>query len=140
MSKGLLLDTVVVSELRKGARADPAVVAWQRSVVTVPAWLSVITLLEIRSGLRSVQARDPAFAARLETWYREQLLPRFREHLLPVDRAIAEAAAEFTTTRTLPPHDALIAATAKVHGLTVATRNLADFADTGVAVVNPWSA
>jgi hypothetical protein len=138
VSAGLLLDTVVVSELRKGARADSAVIAWQASVAAVPAHLSVITLLEIRCGLRRVAIRDPAFAARLETWYRERLLPRFRDHLLDVDRAVAEAAAELTAGRTLPPHDALIAATARVHRLILVTRNVADFADTGVPVINPW--
>lgn len=138
-SKGLLLDTVVISELRKGSRSEPAVAAWQLSVATVPAYLSVITLLEIRAGLRSVQTRDPVFAARLDAWYREKLLPRFRDYLLPVDQSVAEAVAELATSRTLPPYDALIAATARVHGLAVATRNVSDFADTGVEVINPWA-
>jgi hypothetical protein len=138
VSAGLLLDTVVVSELRKGARADPAVIAWQASVGAVPAYLSVITLLEIRCGLRRVAVRNPAFASRLETWYRERLLRCFRDHLLDVDRSVAEAAAELTAGRTLPPHDALIAATARVHRLILVTRNVTDFADTGVPVINPW--
>jgi hypothetical protein len=138
VSAGLLLDTVVVSELRKGARADPAVIAWQASVAAVPAYLSVITLLEIRCGLRRVAICDAALGARLETWYRDRLLPRFRDHLLEVDRAVAEAAAELTSGRTLPPHDALIAATARVHRLILVTRNVADFAETGVPVINPW--
>jgi hypothetical protein len=138
VSAGLLLDTVVVSELRKGARADPAVIAWQASVAAVPAYLSVITLIEIRCGLRRIAARDPSFATRLEAWYRERLLPRFHDHLLEVDRTVAEAAAGLTAGRTLPPHDALIAATARVHRLILVTRNAADFADTGVPVINPW--
>lgn len=139
MNAGLLLDTVLVSELRKGARAEPAVIAWQATVATVPAYLSVITLLEIRVGLGRVAKRDPAFAARLETWYRERLLTRFRNHLLDIDQAVAEAAAALAGGRTLPPHDALLAATALVHGLTFATRNVADFVGTGILVVNPWS-
>ena len=138
MSNGLLLDTVVISELRKGAGADPAVVAWQAGVVDLPTYLSVITLLEIRLGLRQVEKRDPAFAARLEAWYNDRLLPRFSNHLLSVDQAVVEAAAALGTGRTLPPHDALIAATAQVHGLTIVTRNMADFADLGIPVVNPW--
>lgn len=68
MNAGLLLDTVVVSELRKGMRAEPAVVDWRVAVAAIPTFLSVITLLEIRLGLRRVQARDPAFAARLDAW------------------------------------------------------------------------
>ncbi len=133
MSAGLLLDTVVVSELRRGSRADTAVVAWQASVAAIPAYLSVITLLEIRVGIRRV-------AVRLEAWYGERLLPSFGGRLLAGDRAVAEAAAGLATSRTLPPHDALIAATARVHGLTLVTRNIPDFADTGVPVVNPWLA
>jgi len=135
---GFLLDTVVVSELRKGARAESAVITWQATVAATPAYISVITLLEIRIGLRRVAARDPAFAAQLEAWYSERLLPRFRAHLLPVDQAVAEAAAELSAARTLSPHDALLAATALVNGLTLATRNVADFAGTGIIVVNPW--
>lgn len=140
MSRGLLLDTVVVSELRKNAQADPAVRAWQHSAAGLPAYLSVITLLEIRQGLCRVRARDPAFAARLETWYRQRLLAHFSQHLLPVDQAVAEAAARIGLQRTLPRNDALIAATALVHDLAVVTRNVADFADTGVPVINPWTA
>ncbi len=108
MSAGLLLDTVVVSELRKGPRADPIVIAWQASVAAVPAYLSVISLLEIRVGLRRVARRDPTFAARLESWYRERLIPRFRGYLLHVDQAVAEAADELAAGRTLPAHDVLI--------------------------------
>ncbi len=139
MRAGLLLDTVVVSELRKGARAEPAVIAWQASVATIPVYLSVITLLEIRVGVRRVAVRDPEFAARLETWYRDRLMPRFLDHLLSVDPPVAEAAAELSLLRTRPAFDTLLAATALVHDLTVATRNVADFADLGVSVVNPWN-
>jgi toxin FitB len=115
------------------------VIAWQESAVGIPAFLSVITLLEIRVGVRQVEARDPAFAKLLDSWYRDRLLPRFLDRLLVVDQAVAEAAAELSSGRTLPAHDILIAATAQVHQLTVITRNLSDFADTGVAVVNPWN-
>lgn len=140
MSAGYLLDTVLVSELRKGEKAEPSIIAWQAGVSTLPVYLSVITLLEIRIGVRRVRGRDPDFAARLEAWYEGRLLPRFRDHLLSVDQAVAEAAAEMSAARTLSPHDALIAATAKVHHLTLATRNVSDFADTGISIVNPWSA
>ncbi len=140
MSAGFLLDTVLVSELRKGAKADASVIAWQEGIAAIPVYLSVITLLEIRIGVRRVQGRDPDFAARLEAWYEGRLLPRFRDHLLSVDQAVAETAAELSAGRTLSPHDALIAATAKVHHLTLATRNVSDFGDTGISMVNPWSA
>lgn len=139
MSSGLLLDTVVVSELRKNVQAHPAVRAWQQSAAGLPAYLSVITLLEIRQGLYRVRTRDPEFATRLEIWYRQRLLASFSKNLLPVDQAVAEAAANLGIQRTLPSNDVLIAATALVHGLTVVTRNVADFADTGVPVINPWA-
>lgn len=139
MSAGYLLDTVLVSELRKGAKADASVIKWQEGISATPAYLSVITLLEIRIGTRRVRGQDPDFAARLEAWYEGRLLPRFRKHLLSVDQAVAEAAAELSAGRTLSPDDALIAATAKVHHLTLATRNISDFADTGISMVNPWS-
>jgi predicted nucleic acid-binding protein len=74
----------------------------------------------------------------LEEWYRQRLLPRFHDCLLSVDQAVAETAAEISALRMISPHDALIAATARVHGLTLATRNVSDFADTGISIVNPW--
>ena len=138
MNSGFLLDTVVVSELRKGTRGEPAVIGWQESIGVTPVYLSVITLLEVRIGLRRVQARDPLFAARLETWYYERLLPRFRDSLLEVNLAVAEAAAELSAGRSLSPHDGLIAATARVHHLTLVTRNVSDFTGMGVSVLNPW--
>jgi len=140
MSGGLLLDTVAVSELRKGPKGDPQFVAWRESIDAVPVYISVITVVEIRRGILQVAKRDPAFAMRLETWYRDFLLPKFHHAILPVDFVVAHRAAEIHTIRTYPDHDALIAATALVHGLTLATRNEADFAGTGVHVVNPWRA
>src|SRR4051794_35100894 len=111
MNQGFLLDTVVISELRKGLRADPSVIEWQAKATGRPCYLSVITLLEIRLGLRRVQSRDAAFAARLQAWYDGHLLPRFRETLLAVTQAVAESAAELSAVRNLTPYDALIAAT-----------------------------
>ncbi len=138
MSAGHLLDTVVVSELRKGKKAEAAVIAWQAGVAPASTYLSVITLVEIRQGIRQVAARDPDFATRLRVWYRDQLLVKFHGRVLAVTREVAEAVSELPAKRTLPAYDALIAATAHVHDLKIATRNVADFADTGVSVVNPW--
>lgn len=135
---GFLLDTVVVSELRKAGRADAAVLAWDTAHRGAPMFLSVITLLEIRQGMARVKNRDRAFGEALEHWYTAKLIPAFSDRILPVDRAVAETAADFDTTRTLPCYDALLAATARVHGLVMVTRNEADFQELGLNLVNPW--
>jgi toxin FitB len=138
MSAGLLLDTVAVSELRKGPKGDAQFRQWHQSTVEVPVFISVITLVEVRRGILQVAKRDPSFAGRLEAWYQDFLLPKFERTLLPVDAVVAHRAAELHALRTYSDHDALIAATALVHGLRLATRNEADFDGTGVTVVNPW--
>lgn len=131
-----LLDTVTVSELRRGSRIHPAVDTWQRTVGNVG--LSVITLNEIRYGMRRIEKRDPAFAARLGFWYAQLLAHPKRFRIIGVDRETAELAADLRATHGTPFPNSLIAATAKLHHLTLATRNTADFAATGVATVNPW--
>ncbi len=136
---GWLLDTVTVSELRKLTRADARVIAWEKNTPGHRSWISVITLNEIRTGVRQVERHDPGFAAKLDAWYYGLLLPNFQSRLLPVDQPVAEIAAEMRVTHGLSFNDALIAATACVHHLTLATRNVSDFAHTGVAIVNPWA-
>lgn len=133
-----LLDTVTISELRDKRTRDPAVVAWQASLVGESFFLSVISLNEIRYGLLKVSRHDPDFAETLTAWYdgivaNEPYLP-----FLPISRAIAEAAADFRAAHGTAFNDSLIAATAKVHGLTLATRNTPDFAEIGISLVNPW--
>lgn len=135
---GFLLDTVTVSELRKAEKADPKVVAWQKSVSGLSVWLSVITLVEIRVGIGLVRPRAPDFAARLEAWYRQKLLSSFEGRLLSVDQAVGEMAGELRVSAGLTPYDALIGATAQVHGLTLVTRNVGDFKDVGIAIIDPW--
>jgi predicted nucleic acid-binding protein len=132
-----LLDTVAISELRRDARRmHPAFALWQQNVGDV--WLSVITLNELRYGIRMVQRKDQPFAAILEQWYAQLIAQPQRFRILDVDRPIAELAADFRAAHDTPFEDSLIAATAKVHGLTLATRNTADFKDTGISLVNPW--
>ncbi len=133
-----LLDTVTLSEFRRAKNAEPAVFRWQASLLGEPVYLSVITLNEIRYGIRKIEKRDPAFATLLGEWYDNLIAQSDLFIVLPVTRRIAESAADFRATHGTPYNDALIAATAQVHGLTLATRNISDFALTGISVVNPW--
>lgn len=132
-----LLDTVTVSELRRtDDKMNPGVWAWQKDIRE--SFLSVVTLNEIRFGMRKVERRDPGFAAQLSAWYEQIIARPQRFRILNVDRAIAEQAADFRAAHDTPFEDSLIAATAKVHDLTLATRSTADFLATGIRVVNPW--
>lgn len=131
-----LVDTVTLSELRRGKKAHPSVIQWQQTLEDV--WISVITLNEIRYGLKQVERSDPPFAEILAAWYARLLTQPDRFRVLPVDRPISEHAADFRAAHSTSINDSLIAATAMVHKLTVATRNVSDFAPTGVRVLNPW--
>jgi hypothetical protein len=131
-----LLDTVTLYELRKGRKVHPKVGKWQEGIGET--WLSVITLQEIHYGMRKVEPKDPAFAAILASWYRNVLSHPRRFRVVNVDPVIAEQAADYRAAFGTPLPDALIAATAKVHGLTLATRNVADFEACGIDLVNPW--
>lgn len=133
-----LLDTVTVSELRKGRRINPAVLAWQESEDADPAYVIVITMNEIRYGILKQKRRDRKFAELLEVWYASLVSQPVMFPLLGVDLPIAELAADFRENEGLSYADSLIAATAKVHGLTLATRNTADFEVTGIRLINPW--
>lgn len=133
-----ILDTVTVSEFRKISKADRAVVAWQATLKNHPAYLSVITIHEIRFGIRMVERRDPGFAGTLGIWLDDLLSQSSHFPLIPVDLAIAKQAADYRGNDGLSYADSLIAASAKVHGLTLATRNTADFFATGIALFNPW--
>lgn len=133
-----LLDTVTLSEFRKIKRIDPEVDAWQRRHVKDEMWLSVISALEIRVGIHRVHDRDPEFAGQLDDWLINTVLPDFRHRTLGIDTETALQAAEYRAVHGLCPNDSLIAATARVHGLILATRNTGDFQSTGIQLVNPW--
>jgi len=134
-----LLDTNVVSELRKPVRrADPRVRSWVASRRPSDMYLSVITILEVELGIARLDRRDHAQAQRLQSWLDEQLLDAFTGRILPIDLAAARRAARQHVPDPRSERDALIAATAAVHGLTVVTRNTKDFAALGIAVVSPW--
>jgi predicted nucleic acid-binding protein len=133
-----LLDTNVVSELRKASRCDTRVAAWQAAQKPETCFLSTITLLEIRLGIELARARDREKANVLETWVEQRVKPGFGGRILPVDQAIAEACGRMHAQRPRSFRDRLILATAAVHQLTMVTRNVKDFADDGVQMINPW--
>lgn len=134
-----LLDTNVVSELRRPSRADPRVLAWATSIAAGETCLSVITVLEIERGAQDVARRDPAQGLVLRRWIDRDVLPRYSGRILPIDTTVAQRCAALHIPDPRAERDALIAATALVHGLTVVTRNTSDFAPTNVPVFNPWS-
>ena len=136
-----LLDTNVISEPRKAraGKADPKVVAWAERVPTPSLFLSVITLLELETGLLLIERRDPLQGAILRRWLETQVLLAFSERILAVDTAVARRCARLHVPDPRSDRDALIAATALVHDLTVVTRNIADFESTGVRIINPWA-
>ncbi len=133
-----LLDTNVVSELRKASRCDARVAAWQAAQDRDACFISVITLLEIRLGIELARASDRKKAHVLETWLEQRVKPGFGGRILPVDQAVAEACGRMHAQRPRSFRDGLILATAAVHQLTVVTRNVKDFADDGVQMINPW--
>lgn len=134
-----LLDTNVVSELRK-PRADRRVKAWAAAVPPMDLFLSVITVLELETGVLRIERRDRRQGAALRHWLDGQVLPAFADRILPVDAAVALQCARLHVPNRMADGDALIAATALVHGLVVATRNTGDFEQAGVGMLNPWLA
>jgi predicted nucleic acid-binding protein len=135
-----LLDTNVISELRKAraGKADRHVAAWARSVPAGSLFLSVMVIQELEIGTLLAERRDPAKGSILRAWLDEHVLPTFSERILPVDMAVARRSAALHIPNPRPIREGLIAATALTHGMTVVTRNVADFEQTGVLVLNPW--
>jgi predicted nucleic acid-binding protein len=133
-----LLDTNVVSELRRPDKADRNVVAWASTLPAASFFLSAISILEIELGALLMARRDATQGAVLRTWIDEQMLPRFEGRILAVDTAVAQRCAHLHVPNPRAERDALIAATAMVHGLTVVTHNVADFEPVGVTILNPW--
>ncbi len=136
------MDTNVVSETRKAeaGRANRNVVAWMSAAPKATLYLSVITIMELEMGILSINRRDPQQAAILRGWLETRVLQAFADRLLPVTLAVAKQCARLHVPDPQPERDAMIAATALVHGMTVVTRNVADFKPSGIPVLNPWEA
>ena len=136
-----VLDTNVVSELRKAKakRADRNVTAWAAAVPASGLFVAAITILELETGVRLVEHRDAAQGALLRAWMDNHVMPAFAGRVLAFDTAVARRCAALHVPDRRSDRDAMIAATALVHGMTVVTRNVADFAGTGVPVLDPWA-
>lgn len=136
-----LLDTNVVSELRKAraGKADRNVAGWAAAIPLTQLFLSVITIHELEMGVLLAERRDPRQGRLLRTWLDGRVVAGFGARILPVDTAVVRRSARLPVPDPRPFRDALIAATALVHGMTVVTRNVADFEPTGAPLVNPWT-
>ena len=135
-----ILDTIVVSELRKVrlGKADRHVALWADSIEATDLYLSVITIQELEIGVLLAERRDPSQGAVFRSWLNGHVIPAFDGRILVVDSAVAQRSARLHVPDPRPVRDGLIAATALVHGMTVVTRNVADFEPTGVLTLNPW--
>ncbi|MBN6715196.1 type II toxin-antitoxin system VapC family toxin [Pseudomonas capsici] len=132
-----LLDTNVVSELRK-RNADTNVVKWASANAPASLFISAITVMELETGVLRIERRDPVQGAALRSWLEHHVLKAFAGRILAVDTAVAKRCARLHIPDPRSECDALIAATALVHGMKVVTRNTADFQHCGVPVLNPW--
>ena len=133
-----ILDTNVVSEMRKGKKADRNVRVWAQTPPAASLYLSVVSILELEMGILLVERRDPKQGGILRAWMVGHVLPSFSGRILAIDTVVAQRCAALHVPNPRSDRDALIAATALVHSMTVVSRNVTHFQPTGVAVVNPW--
>jgi predicted nucleic acid-binding protein len=132
-----LLDTNVLSEIRKGSRAHLSVRIWFDATPNEDLFISILALGEIRKGIEILRSRDPKSAIVYERWL-TTTAANFADRILPITEAIADRWGRISAIRPLPVTDALMAATALTHSLTFVTRNCADVQHTGVNVFNPF--
>jgi len=132
-----LIDTNIISEVRKGARCDRDVAAWFESIADADIYLSVLVVGEIRKGIERARPNTPVQASALEQWLTE-LVRSFTERIMPIDQAVADEWGRMSAKRSLSTIDALLAATSKVNRMTLATRNISDVVNLGVRVLDPF--
>ena len=137
-----ILDTNVVSELRKAGagKADNHVAAWSGSVDAATLFISAITVMELDTGILQIERKDTRQGLLLRSWMDEHVLPEFAGRVLPIDTTVARCCARLHVPDRRSERDALIAATAIVHSMTVVTRNVSDFEPAGASTLNPWKA
>lgn len=133
-----LLDTNVISELRKANTGNKNVIKWAKTISASTLFISVISILEIETGILLVERRDSSQGAILRTWLDAHVLPAFSDRILYIDIAVAQRCAKLHVPDRRSDRDALIAATALIHGMTLVTRNVNDFNRTGADIFNPW--
>lgn len=133
-----LLDTNIISELRKGEKANSGVTSWAKALSSSALFLSVVTILELEMGVLQKEKHDASQGALLRHWLESHVLPTFVDRILPIDLHVARRCATLHVPNPQSERDALIAATALTHGMTVVTRNVKDFTATGVECLNPW--
>ncbi len=133
-----VLDTNVVSELRKPSRANARVAQWASHISLDQLYLSALTVMEIELGVLRMERKDKRQGAELRTWLEGQVLADFSGRILPLEVAVVRRCAELHVPDPMPERDAMIAATAMVHGMTLVTRNVIDFQRAKVKLFNPW--
>jgi hypothetical protein len=133
-----LLDTNIISEVRKGERCDARVAAWYAATRSDDLFISVLVAGEIRNGVERLRPRDPRQAEALERWLAE-LVHSFAERVLPIDSRVADIWGRINTARRVPVIDGLLAATARAHDMTLVTRNTSDVNGLGARVLNPFA-
>ena len=132
-----LIDTNIISEVRKGERCDSHVAAWFASIADADIYLSVLVVGEIRKGIERARRSDPAQARALDKWL-STVKQLYGERILPIDQMVADEWGSMSAIRPVPTVDALLAATAKIHRMTLTTRNITDVAGFGADVLNPF--
>ena len=133
-----VLDTHVVSELRKPVRANAHVSEWAARISSAQLYLSAMTVLELELGVLRMERKDRRQGAELREWMDGKVLQEFAGRILPFDTGVARCCAGLHVPNPMPERDAMIAATALVHGMTLVTRNVRDFQCANVNLFNPW--